>query len=84
MFKQYGMTIVDFEEIPIHSGSIRVTVRNSEVDTPNKILHQRSKELATICNLQYLKQYTNDVKEHISDFNDVFHMLTTEHIGKKI
>ncbi len=83
MFKQYGMTIVDFEEIPIHSGSIRVTVKNSEVDIPNKILHQRSKELATICNLQYLKQYTNDVKEHISYYTNVFHRLRGEHIGKK-
>ena len=26
LFQKYGMTIVDFEKIPIHSGSIRVTV----------------------------------------------------------
>jgi methylation protein EvaC len=31
MFLRHGMTVVDFDEIPIHSGSIRVTVRNRPV-----------------------------------------------------
>ena len=37
MFMKHGMTIVDFEEIPIHSGSIRVTVRNRTTYESSKV-----------------------------------------------
>ena len=37
------MTIVDFEEIPIHSGSIRVTVANRNTyKSPNLITYEAS------------------------------------------
>ena len=84
IFKQYDMTIIDYELIPIHSGSIRVTVSNSKQETPQKVLDKMDLESITICNLQYLNQYARDVKEHISDFNKVFDELQTQHIGKKI
>ena len=34
LFKQYDMTVIDFEEIPIHAGSIRVTGKNAKLDMP--------------------------------------------------
>jgi len=73
MFKRYNMTVIDFEEIPIHSGSIRVTVRKgNEVKyiIPQKILDRLELESKTICNLDYLNQYSEGVKKHISDFNN--------------
>ena len=81
MFKRYGMTIVDFEEIPIHSGSIRVTVKNSVVDIPKKITDRIKLESDTICNLDYLGQYSEDVKKHISDFNETIESLKDKKIG---
>ena len=81
MFKRYGMTIIDFEEIPIHSGSIRVTVKNSETDIPKKITDRIKLESDTICNLEYLGQYSEDVKKHISDFNKTLDSLKGKKIG---
>ena len=81
MFKRYGMTIVDFEEIPIHSGSIRVTVRNSKLNLPKKITDRIKLESDTICNLDYLGQYSEDVKKHISDFNETIESLKGKKIG---
>ena len=84
IFKQYDMTIIDYEIIPIHSGSIRVTVRNNKEEIPRKVINKIDLESITICNLQYLNQYARDVKEHISDFNNVFDELQNTHIGKKL
>ena len=81
MFKRYGMTIIDFEEIPIHSGSIRVTVKNSETDIPKKITDRIKLESDTICNLEYLGQYSEDVNKHISDFNKTLDGLKGKKIG---
>ena len=55
MFERYDMTVVDFKEIPIHSGSIRVTVCNSKVDKPNKILDRIKLESDTIGSSDYLR-----------------------------
>ena len=41
MFQRYNMTIVDYEEIPIHSGSIRVTAQNIKINVPNICLTNR-------------------------------------------
>tara|TARA_R100000995_G_scaffold80094_1_gene51626 strand:- start:1697 stop:2935 length:1239 start_codon:yes stop_codon:yes gene_type:complete len=81
IFKQYDMTIIDYEIIPIHSGSIRVTVSNSKQETPQKVLDKMALESITICNLNFLHQYTKDVKEHISDFNKMFYNLGKNVIG---
>jgi len=81
MFKLYDMTIIDFEEIPIHSGSIRVTVKNSVVDVPKKIIDRIELESDTICSLDYLGQYSEDVKKHISDFNKIIEGLHGKKIG---
>ena len=79
MFKKYDMTVVDFEDIPIHAGSIRVTVRNSRVEVPRKVLDRIELESTTIASVDYLKKYGDDVKKHISDFNDSIKELSKEY-----
>jgi SAM-dependent methyltransferase len=81
MFKTYDMTIIDFEEIPIHSGSVRVTVRNSKSDLPKKIIDRIELESDTICNLDYLSQYSMDVKKHISNFNKTLNKLQVKNVA---
>ena len=81
LFSKYDMTIIDFEEIPIHSGSIRVTVTNSKlINTPQKVLDKIGDESKTIANLEYLKSYGENVKSHINDFNDTIQELQKNHV----
>ena len=78
MFQRHNMTLIDFEEIPIHAGSIRVTVRNRLEFLPNKILDRITDESKNICDLNYLNQYGKDVDKHISDFNNQISILSRE------
>ena len=68
MFERYNMTLIDFEEIPIHSGSIRVTVVNKKINVPDKISKKVELESHSIANLNYLMSYGQDVKQHILNF----------------
>ncbi len=79
MFKRYNMTIVDFEEIPIHSGSIRVTVVNDNIDLSDKVQSRLELESKTIANIDYLKKYRDDVRTHVEDFNDKIKELSKEY-----
>ena len=79
MFKAYGMTLIDFEEIPIHSGSMRVTTSNKDIDTPRKILDRIELESKTICNIKYLKNYGKNVQKHISKFNGLITELNSKY-----
>jgi len=71
IFKQHNMTVLDFEEIPTHSGSIRVTVMNSIINTPQKITDRMKFESTTICDIDYLSNYNKNVQEHVLNFNKV-------------
>jgi len=79
MFKQYNMTVVDFEEIPIHSGSIRVTVANWELNTPQKITDRIELESTTICDNEYLDRYSESVRKHIIGFNKLIKEVSTKY-----
>ena len=68
IFKQHDMTVVDFEEIPIHSGSIRVTVMNSRINIPQKVADRVELESTTVCDIDYLSNYDKSVQEHILNF----------------
>ena len=61
LFDKFNMTVIDFEEIPIHAGSIRVTVQNSKTKLPIKITNRINDELNNICNLNYLENYNQQV-----------------------
>ena len=86
LFQKYGMTIVNFEEIPIHSGSIRVTVKNKipnvynlHTYTPPKVLDRIELESKTVANVEYLRRYGEDVRNHITNFNDTIEELKKNH-----
>jgi SAM-dependent methyltransferase len=79
MFQKHNMTLVDFEEIPIHAGSIRVTVRNTNTVIPRKISDRIELESKTIADVGYLKKYGNGVNQHISEFNDRIKELSKEY-----
>ena len=86
LFQKYGMTIVDFEEIPIHSGSIRVTVTKESSYTgiwypnkPQKVLDRIELESKTIANVEYLRSYGEDVRNHITNFNNTIEELQKNH-----
>ncbi len=78
-FTKYGMTVVDFEEIPIHAGSIRVTVLNDNIDTPDKIFQRILKEHTTIGNPDYMLDFTNKVNNHIEDFKNQIKELSKDY-----
>ena len=75
LFNKYDMTLIDFEEIPIHSGSIRVTVKNKNINTPQKVLDRIDLESKTIANVEYLRSYGEDVRNHITNFNNTIEEL---------
>ena len=79
IFTQYNMTVVDFEEIPIHAGSVRVTVKNTKIDTPLKIKNRLDMESHTICNNNFLKDYNNKVLQHISSFKTQIEKLSKKY-----
>lgn len=65
LFDKFNMTIVDFEEIPIHSGSIRVIVHNSKVDIPEHVNQKLELEKQEgLTELNYFKNFGVDVKKH--------------------
>jgi len=80
MFQKYNMTVVDFEELPIHAGSIRVTVKNTNKPIPSKVSDRIELESKTIADTEYLQNYGRDVKKHISDFNDTIKELSKKYI----
>ena len=79
MFQKHNMTLVDFEEIPIHSGSIRVTVANRNTYLPPKIMKRMELESKNIADIDYLKKYRVTVKKHISDFNNQIKELSKDY-----
>jgi hypothetical protein len=59
------MTIVDYEEIPIHSGSIRVIVSNSNVETTARVNERFEFEKEHgLTSLEYFKNFSDDVYNH--------------------
>ncbi len=78
-FTKYGMTVIDFEEIPIHAGSIRVDVLNYNVDTPQKIFEILLEEHKTIGNSNYMLDFTKRVDNHIEDFKNQIKKLSKDY-----
>jgi SAM-dependent methyltransferase len=68
MLINYGLTIVDVEKIPIHSGSIRVTAKKTKEPLNQKVYEIIKEESKTICDENYLMNFQNKVKNHIDDF----------------
>jgi SAM-dependent methyltransferase len=66
LFDQHGMTIVDYQEIPIHSGSIRVTVCNQELEVNEKVKERLEHETEIgLTSIDFFKKFSDDVYAHI-------------------
>jgi SAM-dependent methyltransferase len=83
LFDSYNMTIVDVMELPIHSGSIRLTVKNAKVDIPSNVLEflNNEKEIG-MTSLDYYKEFSNEVMKHRKDIREL--LVTLKKEGKKI
>lgn len=71
LFKEYGMTIVDFQDIPIHSGSIRVTILNDKIEYPTKVIERFELEKTQgLTSLMYFKDFSKNVYNHIKTIKE--------------
>ena len=67
LFGQYGMAIYDYDEIPIHSGSIRVYIKNKVSPVPQKVLLKLEEEVrAGLCDLEYFRAFAQKAEEHMA------------------
>ena len=64
LFAAHGMTLVDFEEIPVHSGSLRVYVRNQLEATPPSVQHRLDQEAIRAASWEYYAAFADDVRRH--------------------
>lgn len=65
LFAPFEMTIVDFDLIPIHSGSIRVIVKNGIHKKPDKVEKFLSDEVAIgMDNFAWFENFSKEVKRH--------------------
>jgi len=66
LFSQYDMTVVDYEEIPIHSGSIRVYIKNNVVDLSRKVCDRLKDEINIgLTRLSFYNDFASRAKESI-------------------
>ena len=84
LFRMNSMTIVDFEEIPIHAGSIRVVVKNNEEKLNEKVFRRLSVEQREwkITSLPYYTSFSNRVSEHIDAIKNTLKELKKQ--NKKV
>jgi len=62
------MTLIDFKEIPIHAGSIRVTVENCMGgDQEQSVTDRINEERKNIAKLSFFEKFGRDVAEHIDE-----------------
>jgi len=66
LFKQFNMTIVDFDEIDIHSGSIRVYIKNTLETLSEKVQIRIDEEIQSgLTDINYFKNFGTRIEEHV-------------------
>ena len=79
LFESHDMTIIDYVELPIHAGSIRVTVKNEKIDYNDKILSVfKMEQEIGITSLSYYENFKNDVSKHKEEIYDKLISLKSE------
>lgn len=83
LFKQYNMTIVDVEEIPIHGGSIRVFIKNTEgyINEKMKSRYLMEKDIG-LTSFAYFNNFSKKAMEHIKKVKNILKEIKKE--GKTI
>jgi methylation protein EvaC len=79
LFEMHSMTIVDVIEIPIHAGSIRVIVKNSEEKYNNKIVNiLNDEEVLGITSVSYYENFKSNVFRHKQELYNTLMQLKNE------
>lgn len=80
LFNLHGLKIIDFEDISIHSGSIRVYT--SKKGIVSQKVHDRLKQEKQIglTSFEYFKNFSDDVKNHINSLQELIHNLKNKKI----
>tara|TARA_R110000744_G_scaffold380262_1_gene500463 strand:+ start:725 stop:1957 length:1233 start_codon:yes stop_codon:yes gene_type:complete len=83
LFSKNGMTIVDYEEIPIHSGSIRVIVKNCVSPLGCKISERLrlERECWGVTSLGYFTNFGERVDKHIQSIGVQLNKLKGKIVG---
>jgi hypothetical protein len=79
LFRRYGMTIVDVENISVHSGSIRVFIKNAVEDVNEKISQFLVDEYK--CGLydeKYFEEFSSNCLNNISQLQELIKTLKKE------
>jgi len=82
LFAQKDMTVIEFQEIPIHAGSIRVVVENGCVYPSEEVIKRTEEEKETLANIDFFKEYSESVENHINLIKEKVESLTS--MGNKI
>ena len=64
LFAASGMTLIEYEEIPVHSGSLRIYVRNQEEAIAPRVQKRIDEEKDGVANWNCYKSYALDVQHH--------------------
>lgn len=83
LFSQFDMTIIDYTEFNIHSGSIRVYVKNSKLPLNNKVLERLEFENKIgLTDISYFMNFGLRIDTHIKSIQEKIKSLKDN--GKKI
>jgi len=83
LFKLHGFSIIDFEKIPTHGGSIRVYCSRDKQEVQRQVCDQMEKEYYCGLNrLDYFYRFSNAIKNHVQEFKNV--ILQTRQKGMSI
>lgn len=78
LFKSYKMSIIDYEEIPIHAGSIRVVVKNNGNITEKVLLKLQQEHDEGMDNLKWYLEFADKVKNHIELIKNTIYNIKKE------
>jgi SAM-dependent methyltransferase len=80
LFNLHGFKIVDFEEISIHSGSIRVYASKQENISTKVLDRLKFEENVGLTSFEYFKNFSNIVKNHISSLKTVVDNIKNQNL----
>lgn len=78
LFKLHGLQIIDFEEISIHSGSIRVYASKTGTVSDSVIDRLKHEELIGLTSFKYFENFSKIVKNHIYSLKNVISKLKSK------
>lgn len=85
LFDQFAMTIIHYDLIPIHGGSIRVTVQNSSLPVPERVQKLLDEEVTMgLTNLEWFKTFGKKVNDHREMVKEELLLMKTFAFGKRI